>query len=204
MPHVEELHLYAKEYNAEEIAASSALTHLRVLRMYHLGFGGNGDERPMYAYPLNLLAANPALANLTHLLLHPHYDESYGDAPESFLPLAQIRAVVTSPHLTKLTHLQARMSDMGDNGCRMLVETGAMRRLKWLDLRHGRITDEGACILADCPDVRHLEHLDLSRNVVTEAGLALLWAAGVNARAESPYTEQELVDHKYLKEGDFE
>jgi len=144
------------------------------------------------------------MSHLTHLLLHPHGLEFSRREPASFLPLEQIRAVVTSPHLTNLTHLQARLSDMGDDGCRMLVETGAFGRLRWLDLRHGCITDEGARILAACPGVRGLEHLDLSRNAVTGAGLALLRAAGVNAVAESPLTAEDLASREYLNEGDYE
>ncbi|MBY0231655.1 MAG: TIGR02996 domain-containing protein [Gemmataceae bacterium] len=200
MPRLEELALHCKDYDIRRVFASSSLERLRILRICHLGQHKRDRRKHEYPYPLNRLAANSAFANLTHLLMHPHYDELHG----SFLPLDQVRAVVTSPVLTKLTHLQARLSDMGDDGCRMLVETGAFRRLRWLDLRHGCITDEGARVLAACPDIGNLAHLDLSRNAVTAAGLALLRDAGVNAFADSPLTEQELAERVYLHEGDFE
>jgi hypothetical protein len=93
---------------------------------------------------------------------------------------------------------------VGDEGVREVVGSGILKRLTWLDLRHGCVTDDGARAFAACPDARNLEQLDLSRNAVTPAGLAALRAAGVNAVANSPLTEQELADELYLREGDFE
>jgi len=213
MGRVEELHLLCKAYSPDRLFALPNLTNLRLLRLYHLGVRENQGERDRYEYPLNALAANPALSNLTHLLFHPHMPEYHHDAYDerertgrqlSFLPLEQVRALLRSPHLRKLTHLQLRLSDMGDAGVRELIDSGALSRLKWLDLRHGCISAEGARLLADCPDARHLEHLDLSRNAVSAEGLARLHAAGVPARAESPLTPQELAGQQYLFEGDGE
>jgi uncharacterized protein (TIGR02996 family) len=193
MPRVEELHLLCKAYDPRRLFALPNLTRLRVLRVYHLGV--RDEEGVRYEYPLDVLASNPALAHLTHLLFHPHmpeyhpetYDEEQrtGRHP-SFLPLGQVRALVRSPHLKSLTHLQLRLSNMGDAGVREVIDSGILARLKWLDLRHGCITDEGARLLADCPDARRLEHLDLSRNAVSAEGLALLRQAGVPARADRP------------------
>jgi uncharacterized protein (TIGR02996 family) len=204
MRRVEELYLYCKDYNIERLFALPNLSHLRVLFLYH--FGERGDRRggPGYEYPLNLLANNRALGNLTHLLFHPHYRECYPDPPSSFLPLTQVRLVLRSKHLTSLTHLQLRLSDMGDDGVREIIASGILNRLKVLDLRHGCITDEGARLFAACPDTRNLDKLDLSRNAVTSAGLSALRKAAVNAVANKPQTQAELTKRQYLFEGDFE
>lgn len=204
MPRLEELHLLCKRYDVERLFASGTLSRLRVLRIYHLGVRGpTGHDRVPYAYPLDVLAGNPTFAGLTHLLLHPHHEEDVENLP-SFLPLDQIRAVLNSPHLRDLTHLQLRLSDAGDRACQALVESGALKRLRWLDLRHGCVRDDGARLLADCPDLPHLEHLDLSRNALSEVGISLLRATGVNVRADAQYTDEELADHQYLREGDCE
>jgi uncharacterized protein (TIGR02996 family) len=219
MPRVEELHLLCKTYDIDRLFALPNLTRLRVLRLLNYGVRGNQGERERYEYPLDVLAGNPALRNLTHLLFHPHMPESHGfhyvaypSSPEvpddelalSFLPLSQVRALLRSPHLTRLTHLQLRLSDMGDEGVQEIIASGILARLKVLDLRHGCVTDEGARLLAECPDTRRLERLDLSRNGVTSAGLALLTAAGVKARADKPLTPSELSIRQYLFEGDCE
>jgi uncharacterized protein (TIGR02996 family) len=210
MPRVEELHLLCKGYDLERLVALPNLTNLRVLRLYHLGARGNEGERERYRYPLDLLAANPALANLTHLLIHPHGNEYHSAHPfdvaprMSFLPLEQVRHLLGSPHLTRLTHLQLRLSDMGDGGVREIINSGILSRLKVLDLRHGAITDEGARLFAACAEARDLERLDLSRNGVTSAGLEALTKAGVAARAEEPLSPHNLARREYLLEGDGE
>jgi uncharacterized protein (TIGR02996 family) len=202
MPRVEELDLLCKDYDMGALFALPNLTNLRVLRAYHQG-GYGRDSR--YEYPLDILAANPALANLTHLIFHPHQPEGGdGDPGDSYLPLEQVRHLVNGPHLKSLTHLQLRLSDMGDPGVEEFVRSGILKRLTWLDLRHGAITDEGARLFAACPDANKLERLDLSRNGVTTAGLAALRAAGVNAVANNPLTDDELAAREYLREGDFE
>lgn len=197
MSRIEELHLLCKEYDPGALFALPNLTSLRVLRMYALGEPYAAPEN--YEIPLDVLAANPALGNLTHLHLHPHFTDE-----DSFIPLSRIAPLLHSPHLKKLTHLQLRLSDMGDAGAREIVKSGILKRLKVLDLRHGEITDEGARMFADCPDTKRLEKLDLSRNGVTAAGLAVLRAAGINAVAERPLTKNELEGREYLHEGDFE
>jgi uncharacterized protein (TIGR02996 family) len=203
MPRVEVLDLYCKRYESESLFRLPNLTNLRELRMYHLG-GFDYDRR--YEYALDVLAANPALANLTHLLFHPHYPEKRTNdgGSYSYIPLAQVRALVRSKHLKKLTHLQLRLSDMGDDGVREIIASGILKRLKWLDLRHGGITNEGARLFAACPDAKKLERLDLSRNGVTSTGLRVLRKAGVNAVANRPLTGEELINHMYLTEGDQE
>jgi uncharacterized protein (TIGR02996 family) len=191
MPRLEELYLLTKEYDPRRLFALRTLTRLRVLQMYHL----------QAYHPLDVLAGNPALGNLTHLLLHPH---GYARPGKPFLDLAAVRALVRSPHLKSLQHLQVRLCNMGDAGCEEIVASGILKRLKVLDLRHGCITDAGARVLASCPDLRNLELLDLQRNGLTEAGVAVLKAARVRFRAESQQTAQELEQNEYLNEGDFE
>jgi uncharacterized protein (TIGR02996 family) len=178
MTRIEELHLLCKQYNSAALFALPNLTNLRVLRMYALG-----DPNWEDGIAVELLSQNPALGNLTHLMLHPHA------AYESVLPLTRVAPVFHSPHLKSLTHLQLRLSDMGDEGVREIVSSGILKRLKWLDLRHGRITDEGAALFAACPDAKNLERLDLSRNGVTSSGLRALRKAGVSAVADKPLTD---------------
>jgi uncharacterized protein (TIGR02996 family) len=210
MPRLEELHLLCKDFSIEKLFASRTLTRLRVLRIYHLGaHGADRRERPHYAYPLDVLAANPTFGRLTHLLFHPHHEEyhqeTYGKGRlPSFLPLPQVQALVRSSVLTNLTHLQLRLSNMGDDGCRALVESGILRRLKWLDLRHGCVTDAGAHLLAACPDLKHLEFLDVSRNALTADGIAPLRQVCRHLRADAMLTPLELAQEIYLFNGDFE
>jgi hypothetical protein len=152
-------------------------------------------------YPLERLARDRALGNLTHLLCHPKGYMYYHKQPHIRLP--GVRAVVRSPHLPKLAHLRLRLSDMGDDGCREIVASGALRRLKTLDLRHGRITDEGARVLADFPDLKNLEALDVSWNRLTPAGIRALRATKVKVEARSQYGPGDEAD-LYLYQGDYE
>src|SRR5262249_41676009 len=147
-------------------------SNLRVLQVYH-----NWD------YPLEVLADNPALANLTHLLLHPKAEGSWSDdAP--YLKLEGNQAVLRSPHLRRLTHLRLRMAEFGDEGCQALVDSGALGRLKVLDLRHGTVSDEGAEILARCPHAANLELLDLAGNELTQSGVDALRGVVRNLAAD--------------------
>jgi uncharacterized protein (TIGR02996 family) len=189
-PRLEELYLFTKDYDPAHLFTLPTLGRLRVLQVYHL-------EAP---YSLETLAGNPALGELTHLLLHPHYS-----AEGAYITLNGARAVFTSPHLRSLTHLQLRCSDLGDVGCTDLVTSGVLKRLKVLDLRHGAITDRGARTLADCPDLRRLERLDVQRNALTREGeAALLRVLGTALRADHQQTAEELARGQYLYEGDFE
>jgi uncharacterized protein (TIGR02996 family) len=89
---LEELYLFADEVEVDRVF-SLPMPHLRVLRM------GQG-----LAYPLETLAANSSLTNLTHLLLEP------GDDGDGGLAISEsgLKAVARSPHLKKLTHLRLR------------------------------------------------------------------------------------------------
>jgi uncharacterized protein (TIGR02996 family) len=204
MPRVEVLDLYCKSYRSGDLFALPNLTHLRELRVYHLGGRARQGRSPVYA--LDVLAKNPTFANLTHLMFHPHVSEDGDDEHDnlSYIPLEQVRALVRSPHLKKLTHLQIRLSDMGDDGVREIIASGILKQLKWLDLRHGEITDDGAKLFAACADAKNLERLDLSRNGVSSKGLSALRKAKINAVANKPLTQNELNNREYLYEGDGE
>ena len=99
---------------------------------------------------------------------------------------------------------------MGDEGCRDIVASGVLKRLKMLDLRHGCITDEGTAVLADCPDLRNLEWLDLDRNGLSADGVERLKRLGIPLRIDSQQTQAELHpteeyrSPQYLYEGEFE
>jgi hypothetical protein len=204
MPRLEELYVWANEYDPSALFRLPTLGNLRVLKLYHLDV----------AHRLSALAANPALGRLTHLLFHPHFykegalgDEVPPDEHEevAYLTLEDMRSLLRSPHLTSLTHLQLRLCSMGDEGCREIVRSGALKRLKGLDLRHGRITDEGARALADCKDLARLEYLDVERNGLTKDGIGRLKKVGIKTlKAANQMTTAEALEGQYLYEGDFE
>ena len=95
---------------------------------------------------------------------------------------------------------------MGDEGCREILHSGILKRLKMLDLRHGCITDAGLRLLLACPDVRNLESLDLGRNALTARAIRQARDAGVPLLGDDQQTAREASgDHPpYLTEGDFE
>jgi uncharacterized protein (TIGR02996 family) len=157
MPHLEELYLGEHGLNVEDLFALKSLKRLRVLQVDHIES----------VYPLEILAANSSFAQLTDLLICPHGGGGY-------LPLAQVRELVRSPHLKSLKHLQLRLSDMGDAGCQEIVQSGILKRLKVLDIAEGCITDKGAQILAGCPDLKNLQRLDVRSNWLTAAGIKAL------------------------------
>jgi uncharacterized protein (TIGR02996 family) len=218
MPRLEELHLLCKEFNLAKLFSLDTLTHLRVLRIYHLGHRWTDPNNRIvanekYEYELELLANNPAFRNLTTLRFHPHYRQraDYPDPadwrnaiPLSFIPLPRVQALLDSPNLPNLSYLQLRLSDMGDEGCRAIVRSGILGRLKLLDLGHGGITDEGARILASSGDLKNLRRLDVQRNALTPAGIAALEATGIQVIANDQLTPQELQARQYLMDGDFE
>jgi uncharacterized protein (TIGR02996 family) len=192
MPRLEELYLFAHNVEAGRIF-KLRLPDLRVLQLYHT-----------HRYPLDLLARNESLTRLTHLLCHPHALE-HGDDP--YIRLNHLRAIVRSPHLTSLTHLRLRLTDLGDRGCEEIVRSGLLKRLRMLDLRHGIITDKGASILAACPDLKNLELLDVKGNTLTRKGRAALRAVGIpliDDHQHDPNDEEYSDEDRHLSEGDYE
>lgn len=193
MPRLEELYLFADSVPTERIFQLATLDHLRIMQIYHC-----------WEYPLEVLADNPAFANLTHLLFHPKADGAWGDEPAPYIRFDGIRALLHSKHLTKLTHLRLRLTDMGDAGCEEIVSSGILKRLRVLDLRHGRISDEGARTLASCTELKNLESLDVSRNQLTDAGIRLLQKVVPSLDASFQHSAEAIEEGKYLFDGDYE
>ena len=198
MPHLEELHLLAHNVDAKKLFALP-LPRLRSLTLYH-----------STSYPLEKLADNKSLTNLTTLRMHPHALDMEEDTNGAYIRFAQLKAICRSPHLAALTHLQLRLTDFGDKGAKEIVESGILKRLKGLDLFGGSMTDEGAKILAACPDIKRLERLSLARNAMTKDGVALIKGLGIpvtdvksqhNMKGED-FGSDELPE--YLFEGDIE
>jgi uncharacterized protein (TIGR02996 family) len=192
MPDVEEVRIFAHVRDANKLVALP-MPNLRVFQLYH-----------GWSYPLDKLAANKSVGNLTHILCHPHGLE-HGDAP--YIRLKQLRAICRTPHLTKLTHLRLRCSDIGDAGAKEIAESGILKHLRVLELQAGCISDKGAKTLADCPDLKNLELLDLSWNALTAEGIKALKATGVKLVARDQHDETRYDpdgDNEYLWQGDVE
>jgi uncharacterized protein (TIGR02996 family) len=197
MPNLEELYLLAHRVDANKLFALP-MPNLRVLQLYH-----------SHAYPLDKLAANNALTNLTTLLCHPHGMEWDDEEEGAYIRLTHLRAICRSPHLKCLTNLRLRLTDFGDKGAREIVDSGILQRLKVLDLRGGCISDEGAKVFAGCPDLKNLEFLNLNRNALTKTGEKAIKATGVKADVSAQHGQAagemgsgEMPE--YLFEGDIE
>jgi hypothetical protein len=192
MPKLEELRLLAHRVDTDQLFSLRTLDRLRVLQVYHAQH-----------YPLGRLAKNSSLGRLTNLLLFPHSADDY----EPYIRLADLRAAVRAPTLTALAHLQLRGTDAGNAGCREIVASGILHRLKVLDLRYGCITDAGAQTLAGSAELKNLERLDLTGNNMTAAGVAALHATGVRVEAGSQWTSSGNAEddyQNYLFLGDIE
>lgn len=208
MPRLEELYLWCNDFDIHEVLTLPTLSNLRVLLLYHAE----------QVHRLRHLDSS-TFQNLTRLLIHPHHlsypsDEDRADGYDfyrlGYLPLTEVRHVLRSPHLHRLTDLRLRCSSMGDAGCAELVASGILQRLTRLDLWHGCISDTGATLLADCPDLRRLTWLDLARNGLRAEGSARLAGLGIPGRIDHQQTDAELnpteeyLSPQYLYEGEFE
>jgi uncharacterized protein (TIGR02996 family) len=195
MPNVEELYLLAHRVDADKVFALP-MPRLRVLQLYHSN-----------KYPLDKLAANKSLTNLTTLLCHPHAVEYDDEQPGAYIRLSHLKAICRSPHLTNLSHLRLRLTDFGDKGAKEIVESGLLKRLKVLDLSLGCMTDEGAEALAASPDLKYLEFLDLSQNALSPDGVKAINATKVKADVSKQHGETGPRDGEmpeYLGMGDIE
>jgi hypothetical protein len=184
-PRLEELYLNTHLPGVENLFASPQLGNVRVLQYYYgTPYGSRSSwDNPGSAYPLTALARNPALKRLTTLRLHPGRDGQ--------VDLEEMAAVLRSPRLPSLTHLQVHMTAFGDEGCRPIIGSGTLRRLKVLDIGYGNMTDEGARQLAACPDLKRLDVLNVSRNALTAEGVAALRATGVQVVADNQHDPEE-------------
>jgi uncharacterized protein (TIGR02996 family) len=189
-PHLEELYLNTDLNEIDRLFALPSLGNLRVLQYYY-GMDSRYDRND--GYPLKALVKNASLHQLTTLRVHPGRDTQ--------IDLGQLDAVLRSKKLPCLTHLQVHMTTFGNEGCRKIINSGILRRLKELDIGYGNMTDEGARLLADCPDLKHLDMLDVSKNALTKQGIAALRATGIKVVAED---QHDLEEQNYLYEVDWE
>ncbi len=93
---------------------------------------------------------------------------------------------------------------MGDEGCKLLVESGMLQQLRVLDLQYGCITNKGAKMLAERPDLKHLRPLAVDGNASTSKGIAMLKKTGLTVSATEQQTSEQLEQGWYLFQGDFE
>jgi uncharacterized protein (TIGR02996 family) len=185
MPRLEELRLFAQGVPSRLLFALP-MSQLRVLYVYYLT-----------EYPLEVLAANASLGQLRELSLWPHWLSPFDRV--AYLTPAGVQALLGSPHLKGLTHLELHRTDLGDAGCAAIVQSGLLRRLKVLNLSDGCITDAGAGILAACPDLKNLQRLDLSNNALTDDGMAILRAAGVALTADDQFSPTDIAARTHLR-----
>lgn len=189
MPSLEVLQTYSHQVQTQEIF-SEQLPRLRVLTVHHI-----------HHYPLDVLAQNPAMAQLEELDLVPHALELV-EEEQSYLDLRSIQAITgESSRLTNLQTLRLRQCSAGDAGIRSLVGWSGFSRLRVLDLVYGEVTDEGASLLANAGLV-HLKRLDLSGNSLTEVGVRRLKQTGVHLVANGQTQWGD--DREYLYFGDME
>jgi hypothetical protein len=188
---LEELYLNTSLPGIDRLFALPTLGNIRVLQYYYgSDYTANNPAGP---YPLASLANNASLKRLTTLRLHP--------GREATIDLAGFDAILRSPHLPSLSHLQVRMTTFGDQACASIVESGILKRLKVLDMGHGNLTDTSARQLAACADLKNLEVLDVSRNALTDDGVAALRGAGIQVVADEQHGAG---DEEYLFEVDLE
>jgi uncharacterized protein (TIGR02996 family) len=120
---------------------------------------------PLGAGGARTLAAAPALANLTALVLER-------------CPLGDgVRALASSPHLARLKILDLGYTGLGSAGLEDLAESANLPGLRSLRLTGNGCRDKGARALAQAPFLPQLTALDLGSNGIGGPGLAALTAA---------------------------
>jgi uncharacterized protein (TIGR02996 family) len=190
LPGLEELYLSCRTENIARLFGLRSLGNLRILQI------NLADS-----YPLDVLARNKALKKVTHLSFHPL--PRRGRPDEAYLTTAHLHALARSPNLPALTHLRFQRSSAGDEGVRMLIESGLLRRLEFLDLAMGTISDAGADLLAGA-DVGRLKVLDVSANAITPSGQRRLRTA-LNHRLTLRMNNQGVAgEAEWLYEGEVE
>lgn len=188
---LEELRLFVTNVDTDALFALT-MPHLRRLTVHHLA-----------RYPLHVLAGNQSLTGITHLALCPR--ALYSGDSRSYLPGADIFALLRAPAFQGLTHLQLRLTDVGNDLLRELVAGGWFARLKVLDLYGGRIDDAGAELLLGCRDARRLESLELSYNYLSPTALKELKYAGVPVQSSAQCGEGRSDNpYEHLVQGDWE
>jgi hypothetical protein len=115
-----------------EVAALAASPHVGGLTALSLHNNAMGDGG------LAAVAGSPRLAGLTSLSLW-FYDLS--DPDPAFLGVEGVRALASSPHLTRLATLRLGRCRLQDEACLLLAEAGNLAGLHALDLRNNAISD---------------------------------------------------------------
>jgi hypothetical protein len=176
LPRLETLRVEGFAVNGNRFFALTNLT-----RLEELSLSGAFPE-PLR---LEVLARNPHFRSLKDLSLVPTPADGAADA--EYVPLAGLRALLSSPHLPNLTSLTVHFGSLGRRGCECLAAGGLLRRLKVLDLRCCGLDDVALCALAASPGVAGLRALCLRdddarggrhANTFTAAGVRALRRAG--------------------------
>jgi uncharacterized protein (TIGR02996 family) len=153
-------HLCVEEPNLAGVNRFLRVPHLAELRSFDLRFPDNGVRAAQ------AVVGCPLLAGLTSLSLH------YSTGPEG------VRALVASPHLTRLVSLDLFACHIGDEGARLLGTWPQLAKIKRLVLQSNQITDSGVTALVASPYPGQLEDLDLcANNEITAAGVRSLAAS---------------------------
>jgi uncharacterized protein (TIGR02996 family) len=146
---------------AQGVRALAKARHLAGLR--ELDLRGN-EIGPIGA---GALARSPIFANLTKLLLG--FDREFDDTND--LGDRGVRALVGSPHLTKLRVLDLSDNEIGDEGVLALAAWPGLAGVADLDLCGNAITDRGLRALASSQHAAGLRKLAVTANPVSDPGL---------------------------------
>jgi uncharacterized protein (TIGR02996 family) len=185
-PRLESFAFYGKNLNLKALFGLT-LPRLQSLIVYHV------RDR----HPLGVLAVNPGMPALEYLRVRPSHQWD-----NSAVPRAEVVKLLRSPHFPKLRELHLHASDLGNAGCRDVVDSGVLKRVEVLDLSFGCISDAGVRTLLASPDIHRLKTLDLSYNEITDEGGALL--AAVSGPAVHSDGQSAPGANEYLYAGDIE
>ena len=168
MPRLEEAYLFATGYDLTDVFALPTLKNLRVLQVYHCS----------RVYRLDVLANNPALHHLTHLLCHPHalawhdnrrQDEADGfRRDEGYLPLSVVRPLLAATDLSSVPRQGELFPEL------VAPPSPNLPRLTHLRLRVSSMGDEGCKEIVRSGVLKRLKLLDLRHGRITDQGARTL------------------------------
>ncbi|MEL6178704.1 MAG: hypothetical protein AAFS10_07110, partial [Myxococcota bacterium] len=124
------------------------------------------DNNPIGTEGILLLSQSARLSNLTHLHLR---NVLTGHSPDtergSNHPTDALHTLLTSPHLSHLTHLDLSLNPIGDRGAHQIAEAAHhLTHLKSLDLSRTGLTSDGIQALAQAQGLSGLTELRLDIN----------------------------------------
>jgi hypothetical protein len=99
--------------------------------------------------------------------------------------------------MKRLHTLRLDRMEVGASGCRALVRSGLLKKLKVLQMWNCRLEENAAEVLADCSDLPRLEQLDVSFNWLSPDDVERLRRTGVNLQAEymiEPWEDPDNLD----------